>query len=147
MHTQVEGQIEGLLARQRHLLDAKEALQQRLSADRRAPRADWRGAFAWDAEVGRLLQDVFSIASFRWEAGVGHMHICMPAWCIPMCKMHDVCRQGRMPRRPLQQEVINATLQGRDVLCLMPTGLCSTAPSCPAFPGTCGGDVGSMRPL
>ena len=25
-------------------------------------------------------------------------------------------------RRPLQREVINATLQGRDVLCLMPTG-------------------------
>lgn len=25
--------------------------------------------------------------------------------------------------RPLQREIINATLQGRDVLCLMPTGL------------------------
>jgi hypothetical protein len=27
--------------------------------------------------------------------------------------------------RPWQREVINATLQGRDVLCLMPTGLTS----------------------
>ena len=62
---QVEGQIEALLVRQRQLLDAREALQQQVTADRRAPRADWRGAFAWDEEVGRLLRDAFGIGSFR----------------------------------------------------------------------------------
>ncbi len=37
---------------------------------------------------------------------------------MPIDNVHHV----RHTPRPLQREVINATLQGRDVLCLLPSG-------------------------
>lgn len=46
-------------------------------------------------------------ASFPWDAGVAEL----------------LRQRFRLPSfRPLQREVINATLQGRDVLCLLPSG-------------------------
>ena len=65
MWAQIEGQIESLLARQQQLLARKEQLEQQLSADRRAPRADWVGSFAWDADVQHAAEAVFGISSFR----------------------------------------------------------------------------------
>ena len=38
--------------------------------------------------------------------------------------------------RPLQREIINATLQGTDVLCLMPTGLKYIKYLCPSCHAT-----------
>ena len=63
---QVEGQIESLLAQQQHLLARKEQLEQQLSADRRAPRANWQGSFPWDADVQDNAEAVFKITSFRY---------------------------------------------------------------------------------
>ena len=43
----------------------------------------------------------------------------------PLCLhvINDSCRSSRIGQlRPMQREVINATLQGRDILCLMPSG-------------------------
>lgn len=62
---QIEGQIEALLAQQQQLLACKEKLEQRLSANRRAPRADWQGTFPWDKEVQRIVGTFFGITSFR----------------------------------------------------------------------------------
>lgn len=62
---QIEGQIESLLAQQQELLGRKEILEQQLSADRRAPRADWKGSFSWDTDVQNTADEVFSITSFR----------------------------------------------------------------------------------
>ena len=62
---QTEGQIEELLAQQQQLLARREQLEQQLSADRRAPRADWQGSFPWDVEVQSTAEAVFGITSFR----------------------------------------------------------------------------------
>lgn len=62
---QVEGQIESLLAHQQQLLAKKEQLEQHLSADRRAPRADWKGSFSWDVDVQHTAETTFGITSFR----------------------------------------------------------------------------------
>lgn len=62
---QVEADIEHLLARQQHLSDQRERLQQRLAAEARAPNADWTGAFEWDGRVEAALQNVFGLDGFR----------------------------------------------------------------------------------
>lgn len=75
--TQVEAEIERLLARQAALQEERERLARVLAVEARAPRRDWQGAFEWDDRIAQLLGTVFGLASFR----------------------------------PLQREVINATLQ------------------------------------
>ena len=62
---QIEGQIESLLAQQQELLGRKVTLEQQRSADRRAPRADWKGSFPWDADVQNTAEEVFGITTFR----------------------------------------------------------------------------------
>ncbi|KIZ03728.1 RecQ protein-like (DNA helicase Q1-like) [Monoraphidium neglectum] len=91
---EVEAEIERLLARQAALRQEREALTRQAAVEKRAPRADWAAAaFQWDQEVR-----VFTVVRLRRDV------FGLDGW------------------RPLQREVINATLRGRDVLCLMPAG-------------------------
>lgn len=99
--------MEALLARQAQLQAERDRLERIISAEQRAPKADWtKGTFPWDARVAQLLSQTFGIASGF---------------------------------RPLQREVINATLQRRDVLCLLPSGggksLCYQLPALADSPG------------
>ncbi|KAL3130511.1 hypothetical protein ABBQ38_15564 [Trebouxia sp. C0009 RCD-2024] len=86
--SQVEADIENLLAKQQRLQSQLEQLHQTITLNSRAPRADWQGHFAWSNEINHLLRTAFNLQSFR----------------------------------PVQREVINAIMQGRDVLCLLPSG-------------------------
>ncbi|KAL3144145.1 hypothetical protein ABBQ32_003934 [Trebouxia sp. C0010 RCD-2024] len=86
--SQVEADIESLLAKQQGLQNQLEQLRRTITLNSRAPRADWQGYFAWSNEINHLLHTAFNLQSFR----------------------------------PVQHEVINAIMQGRDVLCLLPSG-------------------------
>jgi ATP-dependent DNA helicase Q1 len=126
----VEETLEALRSRQLELRQQRDDLQRRLAAEARAPRADWsRHDFPWQAEVDRALTAVFGLPAFRWvraASGTGWW-----ACCSACCRDGVRSRRRhaspptlgrRAHRRPLQREVINATLQGRDVLVLLPSG-------------------------
>lgn len=60
-------QIDCLAQLQAQLRSRREQLLRQIQADQRAPRADWgNGTFAWDAQLMRLLRDVFGLKAFRW---------------------------------------------------------------------------------
>ena len=63
---QVEASIESLLARQQQLQGKREQLCRTITLNSRAPKADWQGNFAWDAELDHLLNSAFALASFRF---------------------------------------------------------------------------------
>jgi ATP-dependent DNA helicase Q1 len=117
----VEGQISCLYQRQKHLAGQKAQLERRINAQERAPRADWTSqAFPWSQELLQQLQRVFGLASFRWPP-----HALAFAGRSASAAPYAAAAERRCaarPCRPLQLQVINATLQGRDVLCLMPSG-------------------------
>lgn len=122
---QVEQEIETLLGRQRNLLDIKEKLSEQIAADQRAPRADWQSQFSWDGQVQGVLEETFKLTNFRYCAHCSIQLSITPAFKFAV-NFHAItfgisvlmC----LACRPHQHEIINATLQGRDVLCLMPTG-------------------------
>ena len=114
---ELEHEIESLLARQQVLQAQREQLCRSVSANARAPKADWQGSFAWDDAIKAHLQTQFGLQAFR----------CSFDCIICDCQLHAIykatcCQTAENSCRPLQQEVINATLQGRDVLCLLPSG-------------------------
>lgn len=139
---QVEAQIQELSRYQATLAERKAKLLRQIGAEQRAPKADWlRGTFAWDAEVLSVLRSMFGLTSFR-SAGAApchatpavrqHIHPAhsrRPSAMAPCSPFAFLTRQPgasyqllAAPCRPLQREVVNATLQGRDVLCLLPSG-------------------------
>ena len=62
---EVEHEIEGLLARQQVLQAQREQLRRFVSANARAPKADWQGSFAWDDAIKAHLQSQFGLQAFR----------------------------------------------------------------------------------
>jgi len=76
---QVEASIESLLARQQQLQGKREQLCRTITLNSRAPKADWQGNFAWDAEVDHLLHSAFALASFR--CAFYGLYIWQPAQC------------------------------------------------------------------
>lgn len=148
--TQVEHQVEALLARQAALQAERERLTRAMAVERRAPRADWTGAFPWVRCLGRLgttlrvanrpcLCSALMHAGSTTPAGAGgQAGICLshrsrpcspalsawkPAPCPAPCCLpttQDATVQQLLGSvfalrefRPLQREVINATLQAR----------------------------------
>ena len=70
----VDAEIGRLLERQHTLRAARSRAAAAAALAVRAPRADWGGAFAWDAEVAGLLTGFFGLSSWRplqREAGSG----------------------------------------------------------------------------
>lgn len=66
MDEQLEETLAQLRSRQLQLQMLKEDLQRRISAEKRAPRADWcNTAFAWDGQLQDALQSVFGLQQFR----------------------------------------------------------------------------------
>ena len=62
---QLEHEIESLLARQQVLQAQREQLCRSVSANARAPKADWQGDFAWDDAIKTHLQTHFGLQAFR----------------------------------------------------------------------------------
>lgn len=116
----MEESLQALQSRQASLQRRREDLQRQIATERRVgPRADWgQAAFVWDAQLRQALSGTFGLSSFRCVCGAGGHAEGAP---------HAGSRQPsttslHAPCRPLQREVINATLSGRNVLVLMPSG-------------------------
>lgn len=62
---ELEHKIESLLARQQVLQAQREQLCRSVSANARAPKADWQGSFAWDDAIKAHLQTQFGLQAFR----------------------------------------------------------------------------------
>lgn len=62
---QLEQEIESLLTRQQVLQAQRDQLCRFVSANARAPKADWQGSFAWDESINTLLQTHFGLQAFR----------------------------------------------------------------------------------
>jgi len=75
---QVKEQVDRLLRQQRQLEAHRTQLLQRIDTDGRAPSADWDGAFQWDAQALRILQDTFHLQAFRYTSLCSHSsHQCV----------------------------------------------------------------------
>ena len=112
--SQVEDRIESLLAEQQQLLARKEQLEQQLSADRRAPRADWKGSFPWDGDVQHTAEAVFGITSFR----------CFSQHCQPGREYFVLFRPRELPPS------VPGCLSLMKCTCALPRGLVSMTPDC-----------------
>ena len=64
----VEREVADLLEEQAELQDRRAHLQYAAAQDARAPRSDWQGAFAWDAQALQLLQGTFGLSQYRCVA-------------------------------------------------------------------------------
>jgi hypothetical protein len=85
-------------------------------------------------QASRLLKDVFKLNSWRWVQGAARMGpteekqletalgCCLSATLHLHHTLRPSITHSTLHARPLQREVVNATLQGRDALCLMPAG-------------------------
>jgi len=111
---QVDAELRRVESQIEHLLHRQSSLQEERERLQRLVAAEARAPSANWAE-----------ASFPWDAQVSDLLrsvFRLPSW------------------RPMQREVINATLQGRDVLCLMPSGggksLCYQLPALAAPAGS-----------
>lgn len=120
---QLEHEIESLLARQQVLQAQREQLCRSVSANARAPKADWQeGDFAWDDAIKTHLQTHFGLQAFRCIFSAIMIDSSAFAKQLDTRCQWLPHANNRCTHRPLQREVINATLQGRDVLCLLPSG-------------------------
>ena len=126
---QLEHEIESLLARQQVLQAQREQLCRSVSANARAPKADWhprltgtQGDFAWDDAIKMHLQTHFGLQAFRCIFSAIMIDSSAFAKQLDTRCQWQPHGNNRCIHRPLQREVINATLQGRDVLCLLPSG-------------------------
>lgn len=63
--SQVQAQVEALLARQQRLQERRDQLRQSISQEARCPRRDWQAEFAWDARALDLLAGLFGLQHFR----------------------------------------------------------------------------------
>lgn len=114
---QIEHEIESLLTRQQVLQAQRDQLSQLVSTNARAPKADWQGTFDWEDTIKISLQENFGLPTFRYR----HKRCALAPFASSCCTLPPVA-DTVLAHRPLQREVINATLQGRDVLCLLPSG-------------------------
>ena len=103
------------------LKERKTQLQYDIGQNQRAPKSDWEGNFAWDSDALHLLQSRFTLSQYR--SGPSKAFLCCA--CLHCMQHQPQCQHS--PAKPhmgrqLQREVINCTLQGRDALCLIPSG-------------------------
>jgi hypothetical protein len=78
---QVKEQVDRLLRQQRQLEAHRSHLLQQIDTDGRAPRADWGGAFEWDTQALRILQDTFHLRSFRYTPCFQSPDLCKQVDC------------------------------------------------------------------
>lgn len=115
---QLEQQLAELVARQGLLLSEKARLREQIEESMR-PKLDWCSSFEWDPHVMKLLKDVFHLTSFRCvsvSVAVSSEGLAGDkAFTCALCHW-EICR-------PMQQQVINASLYGQDVMGLLPAGM------------------------
>ena len=66
--SRIDAEVARMRAERARLAARREGLLQRIQEEQMAPRKDWQNdKFSWDAEVQRILKDVFRLSAFRWD--------------------------------------------------------------------------------